>query len=420
MPPIGTADSTAPVAAAVPLGRGARLAGSLARYPNFRRLWLGVIAASLGQWMQAVALGWLALTLTNSPGFVGLVGLMAGLPFLVISLPGGVLIDRFDRKRVMLGCQALAALLSLIVASVVIAGWIAPWHLLVAAFANGSLQAILTPAQQALVPAMVERRDLTNAVGLMSAGQNMTRVVGPSIAGGAIAVAGVGPALLLQGVALAVAFALVITVAMPARAASSSAGGRAVFDGIRLIWNRPDLRGLFLLACVPTFFVFPYIQFLSVFARDILDIGAAGLGLLLAASGSGAVVGSLWIATRRRTTGAGPFIIRLTVLYGVLVLGIALSRTLWVTLPLLVGAGILGASFMSTNNALMQHRITDDVRGRVMGAYLLTFGLMPLGAMPMGLIADRFGASVAVASGAIVSSLLVAALGATARDLRRL
>ncbi len=171
---------------------------------------------------------------------------------------------------------------------------------------------------------------------------------------------------------------------------------------------------------MPTFFVFPYIQFLSVFARDILDIGAAGLGLLLAASGSGAVVGSLWIATRRRTTGAGPFIIRLTVLYGVLVLGIALSRTLWVTLPLLVGAGILGASFMSTNNALMQHRITDDVRGRVMGAYLLTFGLMPLGAMPMGLIADRFGASVAVASGAIVSSLLVAALGATARDLRRL
>lgn len=394
---------------------------ALVRYPTYRRLWFGSLGASLGQWMQQVGIGWLAYSLTDSEMVLGLVGLMAGLPFLVVSIPGGLLIDRADRRWLMLACQAAAALLAVAVAVDVIGGWVRPWHLLAAAFLNGSLQAILTPTQQSLVPSLVERADLTNAIGLNSAGQNMTRVVGPSLAGGMIGLFGVGSAFLLQAAALCGAFALVSGISVPPRRPNQAVPGpRSVFDGIRLIAGRPDLRGLFLLACVPTFFVFPYVQFLSVFARDILRIGPSGLGLLMAASGSGAVVGSLMTAARRHVSGAGRTLIWMTIAYGAVIVGIAASRSIYLSLPLLVCAGILGASYMSTNNALLQHRITDDVRGRVMGAYMLTFGLMPLGAMPMGLFANYVGTPIAVATGAVVSSALAAWVGFSSAALREL
>lgn len=398
-------------------GRGIFLA--LTRYPAFRRLWFGVLAASLGQWMQQVALGWLALTLTDSAFFVGLVGFMAGLPFLLVSLPGGILIDRVDRRRLLLKCQAGAAVLAIVVALDVLTGTVQPWHLLVVAFLNGSLQALLNPTFQALVPNLVAREDLTNAIGLASAGQNVTRVVGPSVAGLVIGAVGNGPAFLLQAAALVVALVLVAGVSLPSRAVDARRPPfSGVFEGIRLIARRPDLRGLFLLASIPTFFVFPYIQFLSVFARDILKIGPSGLGLLMAASGSGAVVGALLVASRRNGAGGGRFLIGLTVFYGGLIVGLALSRSVYLSLPLLVCAGITGSTYMSTNMAVIQHRINDDVRGRVMSVYMLTFGLMPLGAMPMGIAAARFGTPFAVACGAILSSVFAAVLGLKSRELR--
>lgn len=411
-------DAREPVVPAAEEPAPGQLFAALARYPTFRRLWFGALAASIGQWMQQVALGWLALTLTDSPSFVGIVAFTAGIPFLLIAPPGGALIDRVDRRRLMLTCQALAALLAGAVAAVVISGRAESWHLLVAAFANGSLQALLTPTQQSLVPGLVARADLTNAVGLMSAGQNMTRVAGPSLAGVMIGWAGVGPAFLLQAAALAVAFALVSTIAVPARSAPAVAP--RIFDGVLLIGRRADLRALFLLTSIPAFFVFPYVSFLNVFARDILGIGAEGLGLLMAASGSGAVAGSLLVAGRRRTEGTGAALLQMTVLYGGVIVAIALSRWLVLSLPLLFVAGLLGSSFMSGANALLQHRISDEIRGRVMGVYLLTWGLMPLGALPMGLLADAVGAPTAVAAGAVVSSALAAWLGLASPILRRL
>jgi predicted MFS family arabinose efflux permease len=237
------------------------------------------------------------------------------------------------------------------------------------------------------------------------------------VAGVVIGTIGVGPTFLAQAAATAASFILVLGIVLPPRV-QRTAGGRGVFDGVRLIASRPDLRTLFLLASIPTLFVFPYIGFLNVFARDILKIGAAGLGLLMAVSGCGAVVGSLLVASAGRSLGTGRVLLGMTVLYGLPIIGVALSRTLWITLPLLFAAGVLGAAFMSGNNALVQHRVTDDVRGRVMGAYMLTWGLMPLGSLPMGMIADRIGTPVAVAGGAIISSVLAAILGLTSSAVR--
>lgn len=399
--------------------RDERFFGALRRYPTFRRLWLGVLCASCGQWMQQISLGWLALIMTDSPSFVGWVTFTSGMPFLVVAPLGGALIDRTDRRRLLLICQSIAATLAIVVAVDVIAGWVQPWHLLCIAFANGSLLALLSPTQQSLLPTLVARHDLTNAIGLMSAGQNMTRVAGPSLAGVVIGLVGVGPAFLLQSVALVCAFLLVLGITLPPRPVRTGGPG-GVFDGVRLIMQRADLRAIFLLACVPTLFVFPYISFLPVFARDILHIGAWGLGVLMAASAVGAVIGSLIVAGQRRTEGTGRIIFTLVVGYGVVVIAVAASRTLLLTLPLLLIAGLMGSSFMSMSNVLLQHRISDEIRGRVMGAYLLTFGLMPLGALPMGMVADRMGAPFAVTAGAIVSSLLAAWLGFTSPVLRKL
>jgi MFS family permease len=383
----------------------------------FRRLWLGAFASSVGQWMQQVALGWLALVMTDSPGFVGIVTFSAGLPFLVVAPLGGSLIDRVDRRKLMLVCQALALLLATTLAADIMAGFVQPWHLLLAAFLNGSLLALLSPTQQSLVPMLVPREDLTNAIGLMSAGQNLTRVAGPSVAGIMIGALGLGPTFLAQAAAVAVSIYFVFGVVLPPRAARATTG-RGVFDGIRLIASRPDLRGLFLLAAIPTFFVFPYIGFLNIFARDILKIGAEGLGLLMAVSGGGAVVGSLLVAAARRTEGVGRLLLALTVAYGIAIVGVAYSLALWITLPLMFAGGLLGAGTMSGTNAMLQHRISDDIRGRVMGAYMLTWGLMPLGALPMGLLADRVGTPTAVAAGAVASSLLAAVLGFLSPALR--
>jgi predicted MFS family arabinose efflux permease len=214
----------------------------------------------------------------------------------------------------------------------VMSGFVQAWHLPIGAFLNGSLLALLMPMQQSLVPDLVSRENLTNAVGVMSAGQNMTRVIGPSVAGIVIGTIGVGPTFLAQAVAIAVSFNLVLGIVLRPRA-PRAADGRGIFDGIRLVVCCPDLKSLFLLASIPTFVVIPYLGLLIVFARDILRIGTGGLGLLMAVSGCGPVVGSLLVASAARSEGAGRPLLNMTILYGLLIVGLALSRTLWITLP---------------------------------------------------------------------------------------
>jgi predicted MFS family arabinose efflux permease len=278
---------------------------------------------------------------------------------------------------------------------------------------------LLSPTQQSLVPSLVSRDYLTNAIGLMGAGQNMTRVVGPSIAGIVIALFGVGPTFIVQAAMLLIAFVLVLGVTLPDRP-PRVAGNRGALEGLRLVILRPDIRGLFLLAAVPMFFVFPYIWFLNVFAKDIFHIGASGLGSMMAVSGMGAVMGSLGVASARRIEGMGRWLVGMALLYGFVVLGVTMSRSLAITYPLLFLGSLLGSAVMSGNTVLVQHAIDDEVRGRVMGAYMLTWGLMPLGALPMGIAANHFGTPQAIAVGAMISTFLVAVVAFASPALRKL
>lgn len=388
-------------------------------YPMFRQLWFAMMATSVSQWTAQVTYGWLALTLTDSARFVGIVSFMSGLPFLIIALPAGVYIDRLDRRMILLVCQAAAATLGVLMAVVVLLDLVQPWHLLAAAFLNGSFLSILNPTMQSVIPAIVGKDGLTNSVGLMSAGQNMTRIVGPSLAGVIIGFSSTGFAFLLTAATLLLAFYLITGVRVPSRASTvTTRGWQAAFSGLQIIWGRGDLRVLFVLACLPPVLIFPYIQFLNIFARDILEIGAQGLGVLTAASGVGAVVGSLMMASRTFRHGDGLRQIRIIVVYALGVIGIAFSTSLWLTLPLLVMGGVLGGTYMSTNNALLQLRIEDDVRGRVMATYMMTFGLLPLGALPMGLVADVVGIQWAVALGSLVCLTMVLTIAWRSSSLR--
>ncbi|MGD9711326.1 MAG: MFS transporter, partial [Thermomicrobiales bacterium] len=343
----------------------------------FRRLLLASIALALGQWMQGTALGWLALDLTDSEAFVGLVAFCGGLPFLIVSIPGGLIIDRFDRRHVIVVCQIAVAILSAIVAIDVLTGHVQPWHLPIAVFINGSLQAVLNPAQQSIVPNLVPSYRLTNAIGLLAAGQNMTRVVGPTIAGTVIGFAGTGQAISLQVVTVSIALMLILLTEFPERlVARTTASISTLLEGARTVASRPDLRSLFLMVSIPTLLVFPYLSFMSIFARDVLDIGPQGLGMLMAASGIGAVCGSLWIASRAKMPTSRQLIAQ-SVVYGLVVAAFAASRYVPLSLIFLALAGFLGSSFMGANNALLQHRIDDRIRGRVFGIYMMTVGLMP-------------------------------------------
>jgi MFS family permease len=342
---------------------------ALKRYPAYRQLWSGSVLAQIAQWMQAIALGWIALELSNSAFFVGVLSFVGGMPFLVVGIPAGMIVDRFDRRTVLLICQAVAALVAVVLSSIIILGWVEQWHLLVAAFLNGSMLAIMTPAQQALTPSLVEKRDLTNAVALTSAGFNLARILGPSLAGTVIALVGVGPTFMIQATALLAAFGLILRARFPKiERTTGVVKASAVLDGLRYVVRRPDLRVLFMLAFIPTFFAFPYIQFLNVYAVDVLDIGAGALGIMMATSGVGALTGSLVVAGRKSAARLGPVLFGATLIYGATILALSTIRSMPLTIPFLFMGGFLGATFMSQNNAAVQHRITDDVRGRVLGA----------------------------------------------------
>ncbi|MFM9108603.1 MAG: MFS transporter, partial [Chloroflexota bacterium] len=210
---------------------------------------------------------------------------------------------------------------------------------------------------------------------------------------------------------------LLLQVALPERAPLPG-GSRNPLEGLRLIATRDDLRGIFLLASIPTLLVFPYISFLNVFARDVLGIGAQGLGVLMAASGLGAVAGSLTVAGKGRSEGMGRWLLLGTIVYCLVIMVLTLSRSLWISLPVLFVAGFLGAAFMVGNNAAIQLRIDDRVRGRVMGAYMLTWGMMPLGALPMGFVGQHIGMPHSVFIFSAAACVLTVMLGFSNRTLR--
>ncbi len=394
---------------------------SLRAYRGFRLLFLGTLATNSAFWMYQIAIGWLALELTDSPFFVGLTGFAGGIPLLILALPAGVVIDRFDRRTVLMSAQVgvmtVAAAFSILVGT----GLIRTWSMLVLAFAYGTVMSFIFPTRNAIVPALVGREDLANAVALNAAGQNSTRVVGPSLAGVLIAAVGVSGTFAVAA-ALQI-LALMWTARLPAGASERTARGGSLRSnlmvGIRVVGSDPFLIGLILLATVATVLVMPYINLMPVFARDELGLGATGLGILMACTGLGSVAGALLVARWRALATIPGIQITTSVGFALLVLAFALTPVTALAAALLFIAGIVSAAYMAVNQTVLQLRVDDDVRGRVLSIYLLTWGMLPLGQLPIGALADAIGAPLATAVAALLAIACIGLLALRYPSLRR-
>jgi MFS family permease len=394
------------------------LLSSLRIYRDYRQLWFSTVMTQIGQWMLQITLGWVMLQLTDSAGYVGLIGFASGVPFILVSIPAGVIIDRFDRRAILLICQTAAAIIGFGLALLVSLGHVQPWHLLLAAFLNGSALAINNATRQTMVPAFVRREHLQNAIAVMSAGQNSTRILGPSLGGPAIALMGASGALYLQTAFLVAALVNTLMLPRVKPAMRTLDMRRNLSVGLSFVAKSPVLTGLIVLAAIPSLLIFPYVQLLPVYARDILRIGADGLGLLLSAGGTGAVVGSLVVAGAVKLPRQGWIMLVGTFVYVFFVVAFAFSSWVLLSVLLLFFCGFLGSAFMSLNNTLLHVHVNDEMRGRVMGVYTLTWGLSTIGALPMGFAGDRIGVPAAVATGAVLTGIGAILVGLRWRELR--
>ena len=381
-------------------------------YPAFRLLMLGTMVTNSAFWMYQVAIGWLALQLTDSPLFVGLAGFTGGIPLLIFALPAGVMIDRFDRRVILIIGQCAVMAISALLALMVGAGQIEPWSILVLVALFGTVMAFIFPVRTVMAPSLVDRADIATAVALNAAVQNATRVVGPSLAGVLIATIGIAGTFAVAAVLQALA--LLTTRRLPSTVSESKARGGRVWEsltlGLRIVSGRPYLMALIVLALAPTVLVMPYINLMPVFARDELGLGSTGLGVLLASAGLGTVAGALTVANSprlRNLPGAQPIT---AAGFAAGVLAFAMTPYVPLAVLLLIGAGWMSAAFLAINQTALQLSVDDDVRGRVLSIYLLTWGMLPVGQLAVGALGDVVGTPLATLGSCLLAIVCIAVI----------
>jgi len=424
--------------------------GALA-HRNFRLFFYGQGISLIGSWMQSVALGWLVLDLTNSAFAVGLNQALRSLGVLLCTLYAGIVVDRVDKRRLIVLTQALQMAEATALGVLVLAKVIAVWQVMVLALGFGLVNAFDIPARQAFLVELVGKRDLVSAIALNSSMFNAARIVGPAVAGLLIGVAGVGPCFLANGVSyLAVIWGLVAMRLPPfERRPASESGWEAFRVGVRFIRSDRRVLSLVLLVAVMSVFGYPFLVLMPVFARDVLHRGAGGYGALMSSVGVGAMIGALGLAIAggrvpkgsTMLVGAGAFCVLLIAFTAVprfgadlvllaldgcaMIVTTALANTMLHFCVLLIaftavprfGADLVllaldGCAMIVTTalaNTMLQTLVPDEMRGRVMAFYAFVFvGMAPFGAFQAGLLADQVGAPAAVALGGAVCLAAIA------------
>ena len=373
---------------------------SALRHPPYRLFWTGNFLSNIGNWMQTLAQGWLVLQLTNSIFLLGVVGFAATAPSLIFSLIGGVLADRSDRRRMMMVTQSTMMVLAFVMSFLSWKNWITVHEIIALAFFAGVANAMNAPAYQAIVPELVPPSDLTNAIAMNSAQFNLSRILGPMIAGLALKFTGSAGCFFLNGLSfLALLFAL--TRLNLKRPAGDSVTGiwKPMLNGFRYIRSRPDLSMLLGLVSMVSLCAIPYINLAPYFARDILHMGPEGLGYLMGSSGVGAIAGALLLSRSGGRERKG-----LRVLFGVwtiftslIVFAFAKNMVLAMSALFFTGAAMVTA--VSTVNNLLQKHVIPEMRGRVMSMHATAFlGFAPIGSLIAGSLGHTMGAPLAIAS----------------------
>ena len=380
--------------------------GRALRHRNYRLFFAGQGLSLVGTWITRVASAWLVWRLTGSEALLGLVGFAGQIPTTLVAPFAGVLVDRWNRHRVLVVTQVLSLLQSAALAAFALSGHITVGWIAALAVVQGLINAFDMPARQAFVVEMVtDRADLPNAIALNSSLVHAARLVGPSIAGILIAAVGEGWCFAVDAVSyLAVVGSLLAMRGIQPRPARPRTGVLADFrDGFRYVAGFPAIRSILLLLALISITGFPYVVLMPVFAEE-LGGGPHTLGLLMGASGIGALAGALWLAARPSVLGLARVVVVAGVLFGISMIGFGLSRWLWLSVPMVAAVGVGMMVQMAASNTLVQTLVDEDKRGRVMSFFTLAFfGMAPFGSLMAGGLASWIGAPLTILLVGLVS-----------------
>jgi MFS family permease len=390
--------------------------------PEYAWYFAGNLAFFMGMQMQMILRGFLAYDITGSATSLAWMAASVAIPMLVVAPFGGVTADRVNKRTLLIVTQSLAAIASLVIAVLIIADLIEFWHLVTISFATGLLFSFNMPARQALVPSLVPQHKLMNAISLQMGGMNLTRILAPAAGGLLIAPMGIGWVYAITFVLFVVAVASEFH--LPRHGMLSQTEGKSFREdftaGFRYIAGEPTIRLLMSAALIMPLFGFPLQQLLPVFAEDVFDRGALGLGFLAAAMGVGGLAGAMVSANLDNQPSKGRLMFIGGLVMGSFIMLFALTSNFYVALVLLVAMGVGQMLFQAVNNTAIQTIVPAEVRGRVMSVMMMSFGLMPLGVIPVAILADRIGPGPALAISASLLFLALFALWGASPRLRHL
>lgn len=375
------------------------------RHRNYRLFFGGQFISLIGTWMQAVAQSWLVYRLTGSAALLGFVGFAGQIPVFLLASVGGSAADRYNRHRILLATQTTAMLLAFILAALTLTGRVQVWHVFALAASLGMVNAFDVPTRQAFAVDMVGREDLINAIALNSSMINGARMVGPAVAGVLVATVGEGWCFLLNAVSYLAVIAglLSMTVEVQARVPLPGSALASILDGFRYVRRIRPIRTLLLLLGLVSLMGMPYAVLMPIFADRILHGGPRGLGLLMGASGFGALIGAVTLAKKNGIRGLGRWIAFSAAGFGLGLILFSLSRNFLFSMALLVPVGFSMMIEMAASNTLIQSLVRDEFRGRVMAVYAMMFmGMAPFGSLLAGMLAHRIGAPATVMLGGAV------------------
>jgi MFS family permease len=398
--------------------------GRALAHRNYRLFFFGQGTSLIGTWLTRVATAWLVYRLTSSALLLGVVGFAGQIPTFLLAPFAGVLVDRWNRHRVLVWTQVLAMIQSGLLAFFALRGTITVWHVLVLSAFQGLINAFDTPARQAFVVEMVDaREDLPNAIALNSSMVNAARLIGPSMAGVLISLFGEGWCFAIDAVSYLAVIASLVAMRLRPRPEITRVPKHVLAelrDGLRYAGSFAPIRYILLLLALVSFTGIPYTVLMPVFASQILHGGAHTLGWLMAATGVGAVTGALWLASRTTVLGLGRTLTIAAVLFGLALMAFALSHVTWLSMLILVLAGGGMMVQMAASNTLIQTMVDEDKRGRVMSFYTMAFfGMMPFGSLAAGWLGARIGAPATVAWGGALTVVAAALFARKLPELRR-
>jgi MFS family permease len=397
-------------------------AGRALRHRNFQLFFSGQLISLIGTWMQTVAQSWLLYRLTGSGLKLGAVGFASQIPVFLFAPIGGIVADRSNRKHVVIGTQVVSMLLAFVLAGLTLSNRITVREIFALAALLGVVNAFDIPGRQSFLVDMVGKEDLMNAIALNSSMFNGARVVGPAVAGVLVARLGEGWCFFANGVSYIAVIAglMMMKVRAPARVSAKTSPWEHILEGFQFVNNTAPIRALMVLLGLVSVTGMPYVVLMPIFADKIMhsggqefasligshDLGAVRLGILMGATGVGALLGALTLAVRTGVKGLGTWVSVCCAGFGVSLILFAFSKSFWLSVLLLMPVGYFIMLQMASSNTLIQVMVPDALRGRTMAVYSMMFmGMAPIGALLGGALSDRLGAPLTVAIGGLASLL---------------